>query len=69
MEGIERPEEIRDLIMERVRRSRGTGIGELPSDERASGPMWSGAHVNVLKEIRDEMRGIRLELPGSAHDT
>ena len=57
MEGIENPAEIRDLIMERVRRSRGTGIGELPAEER-SRTIWRPELVRVLEEIRDEVRAL-----------
>ena len=57
MEGIENPAEIRDLIMERVRRSRGTGIGELPAEER-SGTIWRPELVRVLEEIRDDVRAL-----------
>ena len=64
MEGIENPAEIRDLIMERVRRSRGTGIGELPAEER-SGTTWRPELVRALEEIRDEVRALAA---ASAHD-
>jgi len=55
MEGIERPWEIRDLIMERVKRSRGTGIGERPVEER-TGALWRPEILRALEEIRDEAR-------------
>lgn len=56
-EGMENPAQIRDLILERVRRSRGTGIGELPGEERA-GTMWRPELVRLLEEIRDEARAL-----------
>jgi membrane protein YdbS with pleckstrin-like domain len=58
MEGITSPEAIRNLIMERVRRSRGTGIGELPWEERPAATMWTPAHIDVLREIRADIRAI-----------
>jgi uncharacterized membrane protein YdbT with pleckstrin-like domain len=54
LEGIDNPEEIRDLILERVRQSKGAGLGD---DSEAAG--WSREHVTVLREIRDLARGLR----------
>ncbi len=48
MEGIGNPEEIRELIMERVRASKGAGLGE-EIEERRGG--WTPEHVAVLREI------------------
>lgn len=59
MEGIENPWEIRELIMERVRRSRTTGIGELSDEAVRVGTNWGSAHVYALKEIREEIRAFR----------
>jgi membrane protein YdbS with pleckstrin-like domain len=55
MEGIDDPDQIRDLILERVRRSRGTGIGELPGEEAPATAVWQPEHLRVLREIRDEI--------------
>ena len=55
MEGIENPDEIRGLIMERVRRSRGTGIGELRREEAYAVSMWRPEHLRVLREIKEEI--------------
>jgi hypothetical protein len=63
MEGITNPNEIRDLIMERVRRSRGTGIGELPSEERTGAAMWNAAHIGALREIREAVEAIEHRRP------
>lgn len=54
MEGIDNPEEIRRLIMERVRATRYTGLG----DEKKSNPRnaCSPQQVSLLREIRDEVR-------------
>jgi hypothetical protein len=54
MEGIENPNEIRALIMERVRRSRGTGTGELPGEEAPAVSMWRPDHIRMLREIKEE---------------
>jgi len=59
MEGIENPNEIRALIMERVRRSRGTGLGELPGEEAPAAPMWRAEHITVLREIKEEIEALR----------
>ncbi len=48
MEGIDNPQEIRELIMERVRASKGAGLGEELKD-RSGG--WTPEHVAVLREI------------------
>lgn len=48
MEGIDKPEEIRELIMERVRVSKGVGLGENPQEKAGA---WSSQHVAVLREI------------------
>lgn len=53
MEGIGNPEEIRDLIMERVRATKSAGLGDEMSD---SPSRWSARHLQILREIRDEMR-------------
>ncbi len=53
MEGIDNPEEIRRLIMERVQRSKLAGLG----DESPSGPAsgtWSVEHLRVLSQILEE---------------
>jgi uncharacterized membrane protein YdbT with pleckstrin-like domain len=56
MEGIDNPEEIRNLIMERVQATRSAGLGDekLPSPHKA----WSPQHLKLLREIRDEVRAI-----------
>ena len=57
MEGIDNPKEIRELIMERVRRSKSAGVG----DERLSSPAsrgWSVEHLRVLRQILGEVRAL-----------
>lgn len=59
IEGIAEAERIRDVIMNRVRQSRRAGLGdEHPSAEisAASGPAWTPAHLEALREI---LRGVR----------
>lgn len=56
MEGIDNPAQLRDLIMERVRRSRGTGIGETSRDEGTAIAMWRPEHLAALREILIEVR-------------
>jgi membrane protein YdbS with pleckstrin-like domain len=62
LEGIENPNEIRELIMERVRRSRGTGIGELPGEEAPAASMWHLDHVRMLRQIKDETAALAKDL-------
>jgi membrane protein YdbS with pleckstrin-like domain len=56
MEGIDNPEEIRELIMQRVRATRSAGLG----DEETTGirHSWSPDHLQVLRQIRDELRAL-----------
>lgn len=56
MEGIDNPDEIRNLIMERVRATRSAGLGD-EKDSRAR-HAWSQRHVKLLREIRDEVGGL-----------
>lgn len=54
IEGVSNAEEIRDLVMSRVRASRRSGLG----DDEAVGAGWTASHVAVLREIRDQVRQI-----------
>lgn len=56
LEGIENPKVIRELIMERVRRSQSAGIGD--DDETTDFDMrrWSPEDLILLREIRDQIR-------------
>ena len=49
LEGVADAERIRDLILTRVRSSRAAGLGD--EDHQT----WTGEHVKVLQEIRDEL--------------
>lgn len=58
MEGIHNPEEIRELILERVRQSRSVGLGDEPQPGAAISKGWSAKHQRALREILDEIRGL-----------
>ena len=58
MEGIDNPKEIRELIMERVRRSRSAGLGDEPEEAGLKSTGWSAGHVHALREILDEVRAL-----------
>jgi len=60
IEGVSDAARIRDLILARLRRSRTAGLGderERPLDALAPG--WTGEHLRVLREIRDEAAALR----------
>ena len=52
IEGIDHPDEIRDLILNRLRQSRSSGLG----DENTTAPAWGTQHVAILRDIRDSLR-------------
>ncbi len=54
MEGLENPDEIRELILERVRRSHSAGLGD--ESKTVTAGQWSQRSVDLLREIRDEVR-------------
>lgn len=70
--GVDDPEMIRDLMLERLRRVRGTGLGD-PDEARAA--VGSRAHANalgadagvlsLLAALRDEARALRLAAEGA----
>jgi len=55
IEGIADASRIRDLLLRRLRRSRGAGLGDDVRHE-AAGPAWTAAQVALLREIRDLLR-------------
>lgn len=57
IEGVDDAPAIRDLILDRVRRARGAGLGD-DRDEPASGG-WSAPRVEALRAVRDEARALR----------
>ena len=61
LQGLDDADAVRDLILERVRRSRTAGLGdEHPAtpghSDRPFQPGYSTAHLAVLREIRDQAR-------------
>jgi membrane protein YdbS with pleckstrin-like domain len=52
IEGIDNAEEIRNLILNRVRRSRSAGLGD---ESAGHGLAWSPEHIAALREIRDAL--------------
>ncbi len=60
IEGVSNAHEIRDRIMDRVRQSRGAGLGDervVTPGARSGGPAWTDEHLAVLREIAGEVRG------------
>ena len=53
MQGIDDPQQIRRLIMERVQRSTSAGLG----DERPATD-WSEEHLSALRQIAAEVRAL-----------
>ena len=52
LEGITDAERIRDLIMERARRSKSAGLGDESAHATpTAGPGWTPAHLDALREI------------------
>lgn len=59
LEGVDNANELRELIMEKVRRSRGAGLGDERHDDRVprpARPAFGREHVDALRAIRDEVR-------------
>jgi membrane protein YdbS with pleckstrin-like domain len=54
LEGIDNPEEIRELIMEQVKATRLAGLGD-EKNNRTRGE-WRSHHTELLREIRDQIR-------------
>jgi len=60
LEGLADADRIRDLIMQRVRRSRRAGLGdEHGADDAVAAARWTAAHVEALRAIRDEVLALR----------
>lgn len=54
LEGIDNPEEIRELIMEQVKTTRLAGLGD-EKNNRTRGD-WRSHHTELLRKIRDQIR-------------
>jgi membrane protein YdbS with pleckstrin-like domain len=60
IEGIDNAHEIRDQILQRLRKSKTAGLGD-EDDRRHHAPHgWSPAHLAALREIRDAAVALRL---------
>ena len=53
IEGVDNADEIRNLLLSRLRKSQSAGLG----DEAHGTLEWSAEHIGVLREIRDELLG------------
>jgi membrane protein YdbS with pleckstrin-like domain len=60
LQGLDDAEDVRNLVLDRVRRSRSAGLGDDHRYPRVAvntvAPEWSEAHLAALKEIRDIAR-------------
>jgi len=68
IEGVGNAAEIRDLIMDKVRRSRSAGLGEEVSERGewpGAGWRWSKQHIAELRALRDELAACRLAAMGA----
>ena len=61
LEGIANPQELREQILQRAAMSRGAGLGDdrRESTGPPSPPGWSPAHVDMVREIRDQAVALR----------
>jgi membrane protein YdbS with pleckstrin-like domain len=58
IEGVHDAPRIRDLILDRLRRSPSAGLGDERHLVPASSPGWSPAQLAMLREIRDAAQGL-----------
>jgi membrane protein YdbS with pleckstrin-like domain len=61
IEGVAEAQEIRDLLLARMRTSRSAGLGDEPEGRSMKGTRWSPDHLAALREIRDAV----VAMPGS----
>ncbi len=57
IEGIANAESLRDQILPRMRNTRSVGLGD-EDDEQSVGAGWTTDHIEVLREIREEIAGM-----------
>ena len=55
IEGIADPNRIREMLLGRLRHSRSAGLGDDLHEPAPSPNRWSARHIEVLREIRDEL--------------
>ena len=58
MEGIDNPDEIRRLILERVRRSKSAGLGDERSTPASPARDWTPELRRILRQILDQARSL-----------
>jgi len=59
IEGIENAEEIRDIILSRLRASKSAGLGDERDEPKTARPAgFAPAHIELLREIRSELAAI-----------
>jgi membrane protein YdbS with pleckstrin-like domain len=60
LQGLDDAHAIRDLILDRVKRTRSAGLGDeraaTPVTDRVTAPPFTPAHIALLREIRDDLR-------------
>lgn len=56
IEGIDNAQELRALIMGRLRQSKSAGLGDEEHAEAAHAPGFTAEHIAVLREIRDTVQ-------------
>lgn len=56
IEGVDNADEIRELIVGRMQRSRSTGLGDEKREHREAGSAWSSDHIAALRDIRDLLK-------------
>ena len=56
MEGIDDAKALRELILQRVRRSKSAGLGDEAPEPIIAAAAWSAGHIAVLKEILGDLR-------------
>lgn len=64
LQGLDDADAVRDLILDRVRQTRSAGLGDeragAPASVAAEDPAWSPRHLEVLREIRNDVRRMSL---------
>lgn len=61
IEGVTNANEIRDRILVKMRQSKSAGLGDEPEQElsmQRRGSGWSSAHLDLLRQIHDELAAI-----------
>jgi membrane protein YdbS with pleckstrin-like domain len=53
IEGIDNAQEIRDLILSRLQKSRSAGLGDEEDESPQRSSVWTSTHLQCLREIRD----------------